>query len=375
VNPPDVYADVEELLYPGYITQTVVAAGVTVSFRSAYPSDQHLLRVRSHGCETVRDWKYVAVANATWEVDGHVVGADDLHSRRRIDGLVRSMSVPVVDAMYAAVSTVRIRVDDAIKVFEAYCYEPQSRSRWRMAGRRCPSERAPSWVVGAGSNALQQLWVSFNLYEDDRIQWDNDWYAATTVAATMAHKWVQQIRTEESNRWKAEVERRNSVIRRAKNGGVDPDEDTSGIRVVRHRTNEDLIDQMKRWQRGELDDHDRIVQGYKDGIRRRHDETREAHERRMEALDQALAESPEVAPIVGYTAEQVAEMGLHVRNRTRRLYDAGHPGRLYDKYLSSDIPIGGLRPDGKGGDMSVNRPPISDAVAGRRVTLPDDGGR
>jgi hypothetical protein len=71
----------------------------------------------------------------------------------------------------------------------------------------------------------------------------------------------------------------------------------------------------------------------------------------------------------------VAEMGLHVRNRTRRLYDAGHPGRLYDKYLSSDIPIGGLRPDGKGGDMSVNRPPISDAVAGRRVTLPDDGGR
>ncbi|NBR67145.1 MAG: hypothetical protein EBT79_07705 [Actinobacteria bacterium] len=369
------YADVEELLYPGYLTQTVVAGGVTVSFRSAYPSDQHILRVRIPACQTVRDWKRVAVANAAWEVDGHIVEADDLSSRRRLEDLFGSLSAPVMDTMYAAVSTVRGRLNDAVGVFEAYCYEPQSRTKWRMHGRRCPSERAPSWVSKAGSNSLQQLWVSFNLYEDDRLQWENDWYAATTVASTMAAKWVQQIRTEEANRAKAETERRNEVIRRAKNPGVDRDESDTGIKVVRHRTNDDLIEQMRRWQRGELDDHDRIVQGYKDGIRRRHDETREAHERRMAALDEALAQSPDVAPVVGYTAEQMAEMGLKAPTRTRRLYDAGHPGRLYDKYLSADIPIGGLRPDGKGGDMTVNRPPISEAVSGRRVTVPDEGGR
>ena len=374
MTPEDVYADVEELLYPGYITETVMVDGVTVSFRSAYPSDQHLLRVRVPACRTVRDWKKVAVANATWEVDGHIIVSDDLMSRRRLDDLCGSLSASVLDTLYAAVSTVRIRLEDAAKVFEAYCYESHSRAKWRMFGRKCPSERAPSWVAGAGSNSIQQLWVSFNLYEDDRLQWENDWYAATTVAATMSHKWVQQIRTEESNRWKAELDRRNEVIRKAKNPGVDREEDT-GIKVVRHRTNDDLIDQMKRWQRGELDDHDRIVQDYKEGIRRRHDETREAHERRMAALDQAMAESPEVAPIVGYTAEQMAEMGLKAPSRTHRLYDAGHPGRLYDKYLSGDIPIGGLRPDGKGGDMSANRPPISEAMSGRRVTMPDEGGR
>ena len=375
MTPEDVYADVEELLYPGYITQTVMAGGVTVSFRSAYPSDQQLLRVRAPVCKTVRDWKRVAVANATWEVDGHIVVADDLSMRRHLDDMFASLSAPVMDTFYSAVVTVRLRFEEAVKVFEAYCYETQSRAKWRMFGRRCPSERAPSWVVRAGSNPMQQLWVSFNLYEDDRLQWDNDWFAATTITATMANKWVQQIRTEESNRWKAEVERRNEVIRRAKNPGVDREEEDTGIKVVRHRTNDDLVEQMRRWQRGELDDHDRIVQDYKTGIRQRHDETREAHERRMAALDQALAESPDVAPIVGYTAEQMAEMGLKAPSRTHRLYDAGHPGRLYDKYLSGDIPIGGLRPDGKGGDMSVNRPPISEAMAGRRVTMPDEGGR
>lgn len=370
----EVYADVEALMYPGFITETVMADRITVSMRSTYPSDQHLLRVRIPSCRTGRDWKILAVSNATWEVDGHIVSASDTATRRRLADLFAEVSAPVLDALYAAVATLRTRVTDAANVFEAYCYETQSRANWRMFGRRCPSGQAPSWVAGAGSNSLQRLWVSFNLFEDDRLQWDNDWYAATTVAATMAHKWVQQIRTEEVNRAKAETERRNEVIRRAKNPEVEAEADT-GMKVVRHRTNEDLVEQMKRWQRGEFDDHDVIVQNYKDGIRRRHDETREAHERRMAALDQAREESPDVASVVGYTPEQLAEMGLEASPRPRRIFDASHSGRLYDKYLSRDVPIGGLRPDGKGGDMTVNRPPINEALAGRRVSMPDEGGR
>lgn len=371
----DVYADIEELLYPGFVTETVMAGGVTVSMRSAYPSDQQILRVRIPACRTGRDWKVLAVSNAAWEVDGHIIDATDLTTRRRLSDLFAVVSAPVLDSLYAAVVTLRARVTDAVKVFEAYCYEPQSRSNWRMFGRGCPSRQAPSWVAGAGSNSLQRLWVSFNLAEDDRLRWENDWFAATTITGAMAPKWVKQIRTEESSRWKTEVERRDEVIRRAKNPEAAVADSDTGLKVVRHRTNDDLVEQMKRWQRGEFDDHDLIVQSYKDGIRQRHEETRQAHERRMAALDQALEESPSVAAVVGYTPTQLAEMGLDAPTRTRRIFDASHPARLYDKYLSRDVPIGGLRPDGKGGEMAVNRPPITDALAGRRVTIPDDGGR
>jgi len=215
--------------------------------------------------------------------------------------------------------------------------------------------------------------MSFNLYEDDRVQWENDWYAATTVTATMASKWVKEIRQEESSRWKSEVDRRNAVIQRARNPHA-YDEEVSGIRVIRHKTNDDLVEQMKRWQRGELDDHDHIVQAYKDNIRRRHEGEREAHERRMEALDRALADAgPDAAAVVGYTPDQMAELGLSAPTRTRKVYGSEFSGRLYDKYLNPDIPVGGLRPDGKGGDMDA-RQPIGDAVAGRRVTMPDVGG-
>lgn len=374
MNEQDVYADVEELLYPGYITETVVCEGITVSFRSAYSSDLQLLRVRSPSCHTVHDWKVLAVAHAAWEVDGHVVQAGDTATRRRLEDLFRNVTAPVLDFLYAAVITIRTRVTDAASLFEAYCYELQSRSNWRMFGRRCPSVQSPAWVAAAGSNSLQRLWVSYNLYEDDRIRWENDWYAATTVAATMAPKWVKEIRTEESNRWKAEVERREAAMRKARKLETTSEESEQGRRIVRHRTNEDLIEQMKRWQRGELDDHDQIVRDYKDNIRRRHEAERIAHERRMEALEAAKDAVPGADSVVGYTPEQLSEMGLDAPTRARRVYDAGFSGQLYDKYLEPNIPVGGLRPDGKGGDMDVTRPPISKALANRRVTVPEAGG-
>jgi hypothetical protein len=377
VTEKNVYADIEALLYPGYITETVVVDGITMSFRSAYLSDLFLLRTRIPVCVSPRDWKLLAVSNAVWEVDGHIIESGDTGSRRRIADLFQKVSAPVLDTLYAAVTTIRARVEQAALVFEAYCYEPTSRSSWRTFNRRCPSTHAPSWVSGSGSNTIQRLWVSYNLLEDDRIQWENDWYAATTVTATMAHKWVQQIRTEESNRWKTELERRNAVIQKATNPEkVIPEEDEQ-IKVTRLRTNEDLIEQMKRWQRGEYDDHDRLVQDYKNNIQQRHENMRIAHERRMASLDEALESLPEGAPsVVGYTAEQIAELGLENggSRKTSKVYDASHPGRLYDKYLAKDIPIGGLRPDGKGGEMDVERPPISEALQGRRVTMPVAGG-
>lgn len=369
-----VYADVEELLFPGYLSETVVAAGVSVSVRTVFPSEYHYIRTRATNFVYPYEWKCLYVAHTVWEVDGHVVGAD-FGVRRGLYDLVRSWPGAVLDAVYATVSKVRDRIADASEKLEAYCYEDRSRTRWRMGNRRCPSDEGPPWVGGLGSNQIQRAWVGYNLAEDDRLRWENDWYAAKTITSSMVPKWVKQVTDRENARWQTEEERRKDVMNRARTGAVDPGV-PEGMVVQRHRTNDDLVEQMKRWRRGELDDHDRVVQGYKEGIKRRHEEARVAHERRMADLERAAAEMPSDAPsLVGYTPDQLAEMGRSAPERTRRIFDASHPGRLYDRYLSTDIRIGGLRPDGKGGDIDDPRPPISDALVGRRVTMPTNDGK
>jgi hypothetical protein len=365
------YSDVEELLFPGYLSATVVADGVTVSVRTAFPSEYQLIRVRSASFRHAYQWKCLYVSNTVWEIDGYVIPGSDTTTKRHMYDMVRSWSSAVLDAVYSAVSSVRIRANAAANLVEAYCYEDRSRSRWRMGGRRCPTHESPPWVVGMGANHVQRAWVGYNLAEDDRLRWENEWYAAKTITSSMVPKWVKQVNDREAARWNAEEERRRSVISKAKTGLNDM-ESPDGMVVHRHRTNDDLVEQMKRWQRGEFDDHDRIVQGYKDQIRHRHAEAERVHEQRMAAL--ALASDPDVgATLVGYTPEQLAEMGRTAPEKTRRLYDGSHPGRLYDKYLSNDIRIGGLRPDGKGGEMDSPKVPISEAIEGRRVVLPKGG--
>lgn len=357
----DTYHDVEELIFPGFATTTVVASGVSVSVRTLYPSDIIGLRTRSFAAQTNREWKEWAVASSVWEVDGQFVSVEDFNAPLRIRAFLQTMPHATLDMLFAATAQVRNRQTRALELLEAYCYEDHSRGRWRMYGRSLPE--APVWVQRAGTNHLQRLWTAYNLAEDDRMRWDNEWYAAKTIAATTAPKWVKQINEQEENRWKQELERRRKVIEAATQVvEVDPDAPV----VYQHRTNEDLIEQMKRWQRGELDDHDRIVDAYKIKIRASHDATAKAHEERMaqlaEVQDLLTAEAPS---LVAYTPEQLAAMGKAVPEM-RKVYDGSHPSRLYDRYLSKDIPIGGLRPDGKGGDMQAN---LASALEGRKVVL------
>lgn len=370
----EVYADVEELINPGYITETVVAAGVSVSFRSPYPSDFQIVRVRGSQCRTVRDWKVLHLSVGAWEVDGHIVHAQDTHLRRGMQDLFRTMANPVIDGLYTAIMGLRARYDAASAILEAYCYEDRSRTRWRMMGRSCPSKATPAWVAAAGPNYIQQLWLSYNLTEDDRLQWENDWFAATTITASMSGKWVKEVRTEEAARWRKEKERREQVIRKAQGSGDPEAADQGDMKVMMLRTNEDLVEQMKRWERGEYDEHDHIVKAYKENIRVRHAEAEVHHAERMAALERARDEALSEAPLlVGYTPEQLAEMGRALPETTRRVFDTSHPERLYDKYLSKEAAIGGLRPDGKGGEMEPARQPLADAVANRRVQMPNTG--
>jgi len=363
----NIYDDVENLLFPGYLTETVVAAGISVSVRSLFPSEFHFVQVRSLNLNYANEWKRLMVTQAVWEVDGHVLFGTDMPARRRLYDATREWPGAVVDAVYAATSKIRWRVAQAATRIEAYCYEDRSRTRWRSGGRKCPSSEAPPWVVALGSNQTQRVWVGYNIAEDDRLRWDNEWYAAKTITSAMVPKWVKQVNDKETARWKTEEERRKNVIHTVKYG-QSSEEPPEGMVVVRHKTNDDLIEQMRRWQRGEFDDHDNIVNAYKEGIRQRHAETAQHHAERMAEVERISNEVYGSANLVGYTPDQLADMGVSAPERTSKLYSGSHPGRLYDKYLSTDVPIGGLRPDGKGGDMS--RDTLSDAVGSRKVTMP-----
>lgn len=371
------FADVEELLFPGYLSASFDADGVHLSLRTLFPADYHALKVRTSGAKSVRDWKEWAIAHAIWEVDGQIVSAAEFNTPHRIRGLLRPFSQTVIEALFAVVSGLRSRVEHALQLLEGYTYSQSSRGRWRMATRHSPSMAAPPWIAPLGSNVLQQLWVAFNLAEDDRIRWENDWHAAKTIASTMSPKWVKEISDKEAQRWSTEESRRAEVTRLAMQGKVAAKQVSdveNGIRTFKLRTNEDLVEQMQRWQRGEYDDHDDIVHAYKEGIRQRQDEAARAHTERMSKVNPELLAAGGVAggtTAVAYTPEQLAELGIKTQDGPRQILDESASGFLYDRYIAREPNIGGLRPDGRGGQLE--EPSVGEQVAGRRVRMPGEG--
>lgn len=382
----EVYADVEELVTPGFLSQQVSVAGVDISMRSLFPGEMGLLRHRVGLSGTGRRWKEWAVACATWVVDGQVLFGD-VNAAARVRVFLSELPKSVLEALFSIYTSLYNRVRAAISRVEAYCYEDHARSAWRMAGRLSPAREEVVGIPGVsslGMNHVQRLWMAFNIAEDDRQVWDRDWAAAKLGASATSPKGIKRLSQRDESERKLEEDRRRRVMEDTyrEATGLDAQEE-GGMTVYRASSAEDLVEEMNRWVRGEKDSHDLIVDSYKDRIRAKHEADKAKHEERMRVLDSLRAEPGATggSNLVGYTVEQLRAIrgDAPLARKGTTVVTSVAPARLYEKYVAHEIPAGGISANGKavpvprerGGEPSES--PLAKDLAGRRVHLTDDG--
>jgi len=144
--------------------------------------------------------------------------------------------------------------------------------------------------------------------------------------------------------------------------------------VFQPHSAEDLVEQMRRWQDGEKDLHDIIVDAWKQKARnvetkQRTDRDARAEEKR---LQQQMAEEltgKSGAGIVGYTPDQLRGiMGDRPRQaaRTRVVHEKPGNSVKFDRFLSREIDVGFM---GEGGARGMELreeavPTLNEKVAG-----------
>lgn len=381
------YSTLEEMLTPGFVAQAVSVGGISLSMRSLFPGEYLLLRHRIGLGGTDRDWKEWAVAMSVWMIDGQILFGDP-NAAVRVRAALRSLPHSALDKVFSIYTSIQNQIRKAIDLVEAFCYEDFSRTLWRMVGRDNPAKESVAgvpFVSSLGMNHLQRLWVAFNIAEDERHQWQQEWASAKLVASAHSPKGVRRLNQREESERKLEDERRRKVIDRAyyESTGKRVGE-ASGMVVYRSVTPEELVEEMHRWQRGEKDFHDLIVDNYKNQIRAKHEADRQKHEERMRALEQLQAETGSVggSALVGYTEEQMRQLRMDpnspLRKRGAVVATSTNATRLYQKYVAQDISVGGIGDGGK----AIAAPKelgnedgggtLNDAVASRRVRLSDD---
>lgn len=339
------YSDVEELLEHGFLRHSVRIDGHTLIMRSLLPDDSYKIQARSAYSERLGLLRW-SVATSIWMVDGFEIPPSQTNGSYFVyQSWIQDLQDSVVEILSSMVVGLQNRVSRAMRLLESYCYEPYSRTLWRMLGR--PRELS-------NTNILQRMWIAFNLNEDESSHNDIQWAQTRTIVASMSNKAGKVLSKDLKRIQEREDNRRKRIIEETVNWVIYGDEQRKKLfvkingkevevpRIHYAETVADLEDEMRKVFAGEKDFHDHLVEQYHAGIRNRvAEQKREAEEARQRAAS-LMEESDQ--PLVGYTRDQLERMrpGISEGQRTSQIEDSARSGYMYDRYFNSEIRPGVL---------------------------------
>lgn len=332
------YGDVEDLISPGFLSHSITVGKVKFALRTLGPGDLFILK---HRCGTdLEGWQYWAVAASVWMVNGYSI-LDQPHMTPRIHEMLKALPKRAFQIVFSTFSGLLNRQNKAEEAIEAFMYESHSRTKWRSA--RGDYIRLLQGIPGAerlGMNSIQKIWTLFNDAEDRRIAFDNQWEGFKLVASSNSPKGVKKIDEKDAQNRRSEDERRQQVMDRyyyyrkglVTRDGYSKDENREVIgNGMGPKSVEQLEEEMRKAIAGELDEHDMIVESYKQRIldkQAQMEAERAERRRRLDAeAEERMKAGFEVTPLVGYTQEQMQSI-IAQRNPGRSAAGVRH---FYDE--------------------------------------------
>lgn len=315
---PEVFRDVEPLLFKGFVYAAASINDVPFVFKSLNHHEFEQLNMMGVDLRTVgRNVGHKAVlkqfntflAFGVLFFDGINVLSERGKYLSQIAEMFGEFNETIRRKVIYHLSEINRRANRAVLLTEAYAMEPQSRLRWAQykgAGLMSPAVTGIAGTDALGMNWSQLMWRAINHFEDQKDAAEREWENAKFIASSMAGKGMQKVYTQDKQRRKHEredrLERRDKILRFALLNEAPSDGSKVGAMVVA-RTVEELTTQLKRDLQGEKDWHDMVV----DQMERR---SKDDHKARMQAVrDRHASLAAEHGPrsVIGGT---VAKEGL-----------------------------------------------------------------
>ena len=327
---PEVYRDVEPLLFRGFLTQSAEINDVHFVFKSLNHHEFELIRMAGgytkDGQPSQRFWN-MFLAYGVLMVDGvNVLSNREQH----IPTIIKTFSdfhLSVKQRIVRHLSEINRRASNAVLLTECYVTERQSRYRWYQIQSLDMTSTALTGIAGTGTlgmNWAQLIWRALNRFEDLKEEVEHYWEHAKFIGSCSAGKGISKVYTHDNQRRKQEREERLSkkdeLLRHILLGEpMRPKLLTDGAVWVAAHSTEELIAQLDRDLRGEKDWHDFIVEQSEAKIRKGYEDRRSE----LESLARAREAEFDGKTLVGGT-DMTGLSPVEVRERMvrQRQYEA-----------------------------------------------------
>jgi len=266
---PEVYKDVEPLLFRGFLTVAAEINGVYFVFKTMNHHEFALVRmmgdVRDGAPPPQRFWD-LFLAYGVFMIDGENILPERQRWIPKIADLFSSFTRAPKNTLIRHLSELNRRSASAVILTEAYTTETYSRFRWaqlRNLDMTRPSSTGIPGTETLGLNSAQLVWRALNHYEDLHAQIEREWENAKFIGSCMAGKGIQKIYAQDDRRRKSErdaaASRKDRVLKHVILGEPLDEKKAARSAMIAARTVEDLAEQMRNDLKGEKDWHDEVV--------------------------------------------------------------------------------------------------------------------
>lgn len=274
---PEVWKDVEPLLYRGFLTLPAEINGVYFVFKSLNHHEFELLRFYGDYRDTKKQafWD-IFLAHCVFVVDGVNILKDRDRWIQKVSEVFLSLPKGVKSDIIRHVSEVNRKASVALTLTEAYAMEPMSRYRWMQLKGLDLSSVSVTGIEGTqqlGLNWAQQLWRALNLVEDRNEQQERDWENAKFVGSCFAGKGISKVYSHDTERRRKEheerISRKDRILREVLLGEKVDSKNTAlpGAVITIPKTVEELASQLEKDLRGEQDWHDKVIEEHERRIK------------------------------------------------------------------------------------------------------------
>lgn len=348
---PEVYKDVEPLLFRGFLTVAADINDVHFVFKSLNHHELELLRFSGQLREgrISADFWPTFIAYGVFMVDGVNILPERERAFPDLKKLFGSFPKEAIANVVRHISEANRRATRAVPLTEAYAMETISRYRWLQLKGLDLTSISSTGVDGSqrlGLNWAQQLWRALNHVEDRNEEHERDWENSKFIGSCFAGKGIQKVYNQDNERRRKDREERSSrkdKILREIILGEKPQANIltiPGAVITGARTVEELAAQLEKDLKGEKDWHDQVIEAHEERIRSR------IRERQIQ-LEETAKETSSVygnnmllgeTSVEGLTPQQVDEMvtrrkQLQAQAAARMLADPTHLDEKTERFL------------------------------------------
>lgn len=283
----NIYKDLESILFKGFISYGFVYNGVAYRFKSLAESEFDYINDKWFFVDNIEDKFKYFLAFSILEINAEnlLVVRHESEFIKGILSVINSWPQEFYFKVSKLIDVFRERQSYSSKLLEAYTYTDESRMMWSCYKNMFLNSPHVTGYPGTELftlSAIQKSWIYINTLEDLRIQVENLNDVGRLSGAAANPEGMKEYNTKETNRRNNLKMYREQVKKNAGYGSVVP---VGGI------SDEELVEQLRRAQRGEKDEHDLIVEQYELNLKRMQLEDKKKLAELLESQKKANEES------------------------------------------------------------------------------------